>query len=81
MKLSIIALWVVAAGLTATLASPLALAQAPADGAVLEKNIPIKVTEVAPGLFFQSAAAPSSCFISAPARTRATPLSTFRRSA
>jgi glyoxylase-like metal-dependent hydrolase (beta-lactamase superfamily II) len=30
-----------------------AFAQAPADGAVLEKDIPIKVTEVAPGLFFQ----------------------------
>ena len=53
MKLSIIALWVVAAGLTAMLAAPLALAQAPADGAVLEKDIPLKVIEVAPGLFFQ----------------------------
>ena len=28
-------------------------AQAPADGTVLEKDIPIKVTEVAPGLFYQ----------------------------
>ena len=28
-------------------------AQAPDDGTVLEKDIPIKVTEVAPGLFFQ----------------------------
>jgi len=53
MKPFSIALWAVAAGLTATLAAPLALAQAPADGAILEKDIPIKVTEVAPGLFFQ----------------------------
>ena len=30
-----------------------AFAQAPADGSVLEKDIPIAVTEVAPGLFFQ----------------------------
>ena len=30
-----------------------AAAQAPADGTVLEKDIPIAVTEVAPGLFFQ----------------------------
>ena len=30
-----------------------ALAQAPDDGTVLEKDIPIAVTEVAPGLFFQ----------------------------
>jgi len=28
-------------------------AQAPADGTVLEKDIPIQVTEVAPGLFYQ----------------------------
>jgi len=32
---------------------PDAAAQAPADGTVLEKDIPIQVTEVAPGLFFQ----------------------------
>ena len=31
----------------------LAAAQAPDDGTVLEKDIPIAVTEVAPGLFFQ----------------------------
>lgn len=31
----------------------LAAAQAPADGTVLEKDIPIEVTEVAPGLYFQ----------------------------
>lgn len=30
-----------------------ALAQAPADGSVREKDIPIQVTEVAPGLYFQ----------------------------
>ena len=30
-----------------------ASAQAPDDGTVLEKDIPIAVTEVAPGLFFQ----------------------------
>ncbi len=30
-----------------------AFAQAPADGSVMEKDIPITVTEVAPGLFFQ----------------------------
>src|SRR5882757_4177875 len=32
---------------------PVANAQAPADGSVQEKAIPIQVTEVAPGLFFQ----------------------------
>lgn len=48
-----IGLWVVAAGLAATLTAPLVRAQATADGAVQEKDIPIKVTEVAPGLFYQ----------------------------
>src|SRR5689334_21291641 len=33
--------------------SQVALAQAPADGSVREKDIPLTVTEVAPGLFFQ----------------------------
>jgi glyoxylase-like metal-dependent hydrolase (beta-lactamase superfamily II) len=42
----------IAAVVLAVAAAPTA-AQAPADGAVLEKDIPIKVTEVAPGLFFQ----------------------------
>ena len=42
----------IAAVVLAVAVAPTA-AQAPADGAVLEKNIPIKVTEVAPGLFFQ----------------------------
>ena len=43
----------------AVIASPFAMhvphaaAQAPDDGTVLEKDIPIQVTEVAPGLFFQ----------------------------
>jgi len=53
MKPLTIAPWAAAAGLAVLLAAPHALAQAPADGAILEKDIPIKVTEVAPGLFFQ----------------------------
>ena len=53
MKLPVVALWAVAAGLSVGLPAPRAMAQAPADGAVLEKDIPIKVTEVAPGLFYQ----------------------------
>jgi len=53
MKLPVIVLWAVAGGLTVSLAAPRAIAQAPADGAILEKDIPIKVTEVAPGLFYQ----------------------------
>ena len=53
MKLPVVALWAVAVGLTVSLAAPRAIAQAPADGAILEKDIPIKVTEVAPGLFYQ----------------------------
>ena len=53
MKLPVVALWTVAVGLTVGFAAPHAIAQAPADGAVLEKDIPIKVTEVAPGLFYQ----------------------------
>ena len=53
MKLPVVALWAIAAGLTVGLSAPRAIAQAPADGAILEKDIPIKVTEVAPGLFYQ----------------------------
>ncbi len=53
MKPTAVALWAVAAGLIFTFSAPHAIAQAPADGAVLEKDIPIKVTEVAPGLFYQ----------------------------
>ena len=37
----------------ASVFSQVALAQAPADGSVREKDIPLTVTEVAPGLFFQ----------------------------
>jgi len=37
----------------AMILAPLAQAQAPADGSAREKPIPIAVTEVAPGLFFQ----------------------------
>jgi len=40
-------------GLSVFAMGPRALAQAPADGSVQEKAIPITVTEVAPGLFFQ----------------------------
>lgn len=48
------AVWAIAAGLALGCGMPLAHAQqAPADGTVQEKDIPIKVTEVAPGLFFQ----------------------------
>lgn len=54
MKLQIIALWVVIAGLSFGFPAPHAMAQqATGDGAVLEKDIPIQVTEVAPGLFYQ----------------------------
>lgn len=54
MKLPTVALWAVAAGLTFAVPAPRATAQqATGDGAVLEKDIPIKVTEVAPGLFYQ----------------------------
>lgn len=40
-------------GLLACAFVSIAAAQAPDDGTVLEKDIPIAVTEVAPGLFFQ----------------------------
>lgn len=53
MKPAAVALSVVALGLTLGFSVPRATAQAPADGAILEKDIPIKVTEVAPGLFYQ----------------------------
>ena len=53
MELPVVALWAIAAGLTVGLSAPRVMAQAPADGAILEKDIPIKVTEVAPGLFYQ----------------------------
>jgi len=54
MKLPVVALWTVAVGLTISFPAPRAMAQQPTgDGAVLEKDIPIKVTEVAPGLFYQ----------------------------
>lgn len=53
MKILVAALWTVAVGLTVGFAVPRAMAQAPADGAVLEKDIPLKVTEVAPGLYYQ----------------------------
>lgn len=53
MKLLVAALWAIAAGLTVGLAAPRAIAQAPADGSVREKDIPIKLTEVALGLFFR----------------------------
>jgi cyclase len=54
MKLPAVALWAVAAGLTFTFPAPRAMAQqATEDGAVYEKDIPIQVTEVAPGLFYQ----------------------------
>lgn len=44
----------IVAGLTFGLAAPHAMAQqVKGDGAVLEKDIPIQVTEVAPGLYFQ----------------------------
>ena len=45
--------WSVLIALTVSVAAPLTHAQAPADGTVREKDIPIQVTEVAPGLFFQ----------------------------
>ena len=50
MKLSVIRCTMV---VLAIMFSPLAHAQAPSDGSVQEKAIPITVTEVAPGLFFQ----------------------------
>ena len=54
MKLLRIALWVAAAGLTFTFTVPYAAAaEATGDGAIFEKDIPIQVTEVAPGLYFQ----------------------------
>lgn len=54
MKLHGFAFWVAAIGLTSGFsASHSMAAQATGDGAVYEKDIPIKVTEVAPGLFFQ----------------------------
>ena len=53
MKRTAVAIGAVIAGLAVGFAVPRAIAQAPADGAVLEKDIPIKVTEVAPGLFYQ----------------------------
>ena len=54
MKLPAVALWAVAAGLTFAFPAPRATAQqATGDGAVYEKDIPIQVTEVAPGLFYQ----------------------------
>ncbi len=53
MKRTAVAIGAVIAGLALGFAVPRAIAQAPADGAVLEKDIPIKVTEVAPGLFYQ----------------------------
>jgi cyclase len=54
MKLPAVALWAVAAGLTFMFPAPRTMAQqAAGDGAVYEKDIPIQVTEVAPGLFYQ----------------------------
>ncbi len=53
MKLPVIALGMIAVGWSLGFTALPAIAQAPADGAVLEKDIPIKVTEVAPGLFYQ----------------------------
>ncbi|MFN7085978.1 MAG: MBL fold metallo-hydrolase [Burkholderiales bacterium] len=47
------AAWIPAAGLALAFAAPACAQQAGGDGAVLEKDIPIKVREVAPGLFFQ----------------------------
>ena len=45
MKLPVVALWAIAAGLTVGLSAPRAIAQAPADGAILEKDIPIKESD------------------------------------
>src|SRR5574340_506070 len=54
MKSTAIARWSIATGLALALAAPLAIAQkVTEDGAVREKDIPLKVTEVAPGLYFQ----------------------------
>ena len=51
MKLRFFASW--AAACVLAIAAVQAHAQATGDGRVLEKNVPIKVTEVAPGLYFQ----------------------------
>lgn len=45
--------WSAMMALVISVGVPLAQAQAPADGSVREQDIPIQVTEVAPGLFFQ----------------------------
>lgn len=45
--------WSAMIALAAIVTAPLVHAQAPGDGSVREKDIPIQVTEVAPGLFFQ----------------------------
>ena len=46
-------LWTCAGAMALVFGLSSAHAQAPADGSVREKDIPITVTEVAPGLFFQ----------------------------
>ena len=54
MKLSVVLLGTIAIGMTVADLTPRVLAQqATGDGAVYEKNIPIQLTEVAPGLFYQ----------------------------
>jgi len=54
MKLQVTEFIAVVAALSVVVPAPRAFAQkATGDGAVYEKNIPIKVTEVAPGLYFQ----------------------------
>lgn len=54
MKSTAMARWSIATGLALALAAPLAVAQkVTEDGAVRERDIPLKVTEVAPGLYFQ----------------------------
>jgi cyclase len=53
MKRAATVIGMMAVGLAIATAAPRAIAQAPADGAVFEKDIPIAVTEVAPGLFYQ----------------------------
>lgn len=45
--------WHALTALAMLILSTFAHAQAPADGSVREKDIPIQITEVAPGLFFQ----------------------------
>ena len=53
MKLSVVVLCAAVIASLFVSNVPHAAAQAPADGTVLEKDLPIQITAVAPGLFFQ----------------------------